>query len=71
MKSNTFNYRYIVVTQNFVRIQYNFVLYTISCNTYNNKASNLLLNVLTKLYEITVQDYNNHCIKNNFQLVKN
>lgn len=37
----------------------------IGCNTYNHKTSNLLMNILTISYEITVE--NNNCKRKSYK----
>lgn len=71
MNSNNYNYLYIVVIPKLHKNPLKFRTVTIMCNAYTNNANNLLLTILTKLYDVTIQQHNKHRIKNRFQLVDN
>ena len=46
-----------------------YLVVAIPCNIYNNTASNSLLQNLSKLYNIIVENNNVHFIKNCLQLI--
>lgn len=67
--STNFNYPYLVLIPKFHKSPIKFRTVTIGCNTYNNKANKLLLNILNQLYSVTSKIDNVHCIKNSFMLI--
>lgn len=55
MRSFNYNNKYIVVIPKcYKNPKKNCCTVKIECNTYNNKASNSLLTILTPLYNITL-----------------